>query len=57
MKDKSIENLSREDLLKIARDKINNHFLTSHKTHEDIMADKKTCGAMIGFIMCYEWLK
>jgi len=49
--------LSRAKMLEIARTKINSHFLTDYKTHNEIMADKRTGSAMIGFMKCWEWLK
>ena len=49
--------INREKKLEIARTKINSHFLTNHKTHDEIMADKRTGGAMIGFMKCWEWLR
>jgi len=42
--------LSRAKMLEIARTKINGHFLTDYKTHNEIMADKRTGSAMIGFM-------
>lgn len=48
--------LSRAEMLDIARTKINSHFLTNYKTHNEIMADKRTGSAMIGFMKCWEWL-
>lgn len=50
------DSLSRAEMLEIARHKINSHFLTDYKTHEDIMADKQTGCAMIGFMKCWSWL-
>jgi hypothetical protein len=49
--------LTRTEMLEIARTKINSHFLTDYKTHDEIMADKRTGSAMIGFMKCWEWLK
>lgn len=49
--------LSRSEMLDIARTKINSHFLTEYKTHDEIMANKITGSAMIGFMKCWEWLK
>ena len=49
--------LSRAEMLEIARTKIITHFLTEYKTHDEIMANKVTGSAMIGFMKCWEWLK
>lgn len=44
-------------MLEKARIIINNHFLKNYQTHNEIMADKTTGSAMIGFMMCWNWMK
>jgi len=46
--------MSREQMLETAKQKINNHFCTDYKTHNEIMADRVTSAAMIGFMQCWE---
>lgn len=53
----SIFKLPREEMIEKARIIINNHFLKNYQNHNEIMADKTTGSAMIGFMMCWNWMK
>lgn len=46
--------LSKKKMLEVARNEINSHFLTNHKTHNAVMADGRTSAAMIGFMKCFQ---
>lgn len=57
MKKKNKLPKTRMEMLELAKNKVNAHFLTNYKTHEEIMADKRTSAAMIGFMICWDLLK
>ena len=44
------------EILKIARIQINERFFTNYKSHYEIMSNKTTGCAMIGFLKCFEWM-
>jgi hypothetical protein len=46
--------MERQELIQEARVAINIRFHTTHKTHNEMMADVKTSAAFIGFMMGYE---
>src|ERR1035437_7978345 len=49
--------ITRQTMLEIAHREINAHYLTKHSTYDQVMADPKTSGAMIGFMKCWELLR
>ena len=48
--------MTRQEIIQVGMGIINNHFRTNYTKYEDMMADKQTSAAMIGFLKCYSWI-